>query len=385
MADQEQKQAWPLAERVAMLVDGTITALITGTIIAIALAAMHLPFIQPALIISWLALGTVITSSRLILHILYRKNHERFSTQAWLRIFLAGIFFSGVFWGLAGGVVFPQNTAEHAAFTAFALVGLCAGALNTYTTVPFAFALFAVPTLLPFIARLLIHNDPDFTLIAGMVGIFMIALLFTSHRVYRALGAMLRLRSKNAELEYQARRDGLVDLLNHREFRRQLDNIIEEDPTLLDGCGLIFVDLDGFKQVNDTAGHLVGDQLLCQIADVLKISAGDAAIAARLGGDEFGLLLHPIQRGQVMTVAEEIRQAIADTEVNANGQPNRVEASIGVAFSRGKTVSSADLLSAADEACYFAKANGRNQVRLHMLSDTEKVTKLADHRRATHS
>ncbi|MEE8306862.1 MAG: GGDEF domain-containing protein, partial [Gammaproteobacteria bacterium] len=122
----------------------------------------------------------------------------------------------------------------------------------------------------------------------------------------------------------------------------------------------------------------------CQIANVLKISAGDAAVAARLGGDEFGLLLHPIQRGQVMIVAEEIRQAIADTEVDANGQPHRVEASIGVAFSQRKTASSADLLSAADEACYSAKANGRNQVRLRMLSDPEKVTRLADHRRATH-
>jgi len=383
MAYQEQKPIWPLAEKVALLADSTIIALLAGTVTAIALAALHLPFIQPVVIISWLALGSVITLSRLMLHILYRRNHRRFSTQTWLRISLAGIFLSGVFWGLAGGVVFPQNTAEHAVFTAFALSGLCAGALTVYTTVPFAFTLFAIPTLLPFIGRLLMHHDQDFTIMAGMASIFLVALLVSSHRTHSTLGAMLRLRSKNIDLEYQARRDGLVDLLNHREFRRRLDNIMEQYSALLDGCGLLFVDLDGFKQVNDTAGHLAGDQLLCQIADVLKIAGGDKAVAARLGGDEFALLLHPTQRDQVMSVAENIRRAIANTEVEANGRHHRVEASIGVAFSQGQKISAADLLSAADQACYSAKANGRNQVILKMLSNPKKVTKLADHRRAT--
>ena len=84
-----------------------------------------------------------------------------------------------------------------------------------------------------------------------------------------------------------------------------------------------------------------------------------------------------------MAIAEKIRQAIANTEVSSNGKPHRVEASIGVAFARGKRLSSAELLAAADEACYTAKANGRNQVKLSMLSNRENVTKLADHRRAT--
>lgn len=382
MAEQQQKPTWPLAENVALLVDGNLTALLTGTIVAIALAALHLPFINPKMIIAWLALGSVITLSRLFLHILYRRNHARFSTRAWLRIFLLGIFLSGVFWGLAGGFVFPQNTAEHAAFTAFALAGLCAGALTVYTTVPFAFTLFAVPTLLPFIARLIARNDSDLLIMAGMVSIFLIALLVSSHRTYRTLGTMLLLRLKNMELERQARRDGLVDLLNHREFRRRLDNIIADDPMSLGGCGLAFVDLDGFKQVNDTAGHLVGDELLCRIADVLKTTAGDSAVTARLGGDEFGLLLHPIQRNQMMATAEKLREAIANTEIRADGRCHRVEASIGVAFSQGKEISAADLLTAADAACYAAKASGRNQVKLEMVSGNEKVTKLDDHRRA---
>lgn len=383
MAEQQQKPSWPLAEKVAMLVDGTVTALLAGTFTAIALAALHLPFVQPAIIIAWLTLGAVITLSRLLLHLLYRRNHERFSIQTWLRIFLVGIFLSGVFWGLAATVVFPQNTGEHVVFIAFTLAGLCAGALTVYTTVPFAFTLFAIPTLVPFIGRLLLHNDRDFTIMAAMVGIFLVALLVSSHRSHQTLATMLRLRLKNVELEHQARRDGLVDLLNHREFRRRLDNIVTQDPALAGGCGLVFVDLDGFKQLNDTAGHSVGDLLLCRIADVLKISAGDSAVAARLGGDEFALLFHPVRREQVMSIAEDIRQAIANTGVSGNGQRHSVEASIGVAFSQGHAVSPGELLSVADAACYAAKASGRNQVKLQTLTIQDKVANLADHRRAT--
>jgi diguanylate cyclase (GGDEF)-like protein len=381
MAEQQQESSWPLAEKVALLVDGNLVALAAGTLVAIVLAVAHLKTVALETLVAWLALGTLITGSRLVLHILYRRDCHRFVTETWLAVFLIGIFLSGAFWGLAGAVVFPNATVEQAALIAFSLGGMCAGAVSVYSAVPYAFQLFAIPSILPFVASLLVRNEPVYWVLASVATIFLVAISYSAYRAQRTLGTLLGLRLANADLKHQATHDGLVDLLNHREFRRRLDNTLTLDPRLEGGCGLIFVDLDSFKQVNDTAGHLVGDQLLCQIADALK-ACSDSVAAARLGGDEFALLLHPMPQKGVMEIAQRIRKTIAETEVTALGQPHSVGASIGVAVARGIQVSPADLLLAADTACYSAKAAGRNQVHMRTLNSKATVTALADRRRA---
>ena len=134
------------------------------------------------------------------------------------------------------------------------------------------------------------------------------------------------------------------------------------------GCGLVFVDLDAFKRVNDTAGHLVGDELLRRIGFQLQQASRDTGVAARLGGDEFALLLNPTDPGTTRTVAEHIRAAVSSCEVDQDGAVHRVGASVGAAFGWGADLSPRRLLETADRACYMAKNTGRDRVEMLVIN-----------------
>ena len=369
MAEKEN-QNWPLGERIELLFGGNRIALAVGMGTALALAVMHLSFIGGDKILVWLCFGVVITAARLALQISYQRNRNRFAEPVWLRLFLAGVFASGLFWGVAGALFLPVDAPEHVLFVAFALAGLCAGAVSVYSAVPSAFVLFAVPTLLPFMGRLIFTGEPTLQIMALMTGVFLFALSWAARGAYRTLSDIISLRLANEELARQATRDGLVDLLNHREFRRRLDRVLSEDPTLEKGCGLIFVDLDAFKNVNDTAGHLVGDELLLSISEVLKSPDAHPAAAARIGGDEFALLVHPVNLERAGQIGEWLREEIGNCQVVAAGREHSVGASVGVAFAQRGEFSAAEILKAADTACYEAKSSGRNRVRVSVLTST---------------
>lgn len=146
-------------------------------------------------------------------------------------------------------------------------------------------------------------------------------------------------------------RDGLTGLQNHRSFHEDLADHVS-DPRLRRTLTLALVDLDGFKQVNDSEGHRRGDDVIAAVADVLQRHAG-ARAAYRVGGDEFALLL-PLQLADAAALCERVRIAVADLGL-------RVTASIGVA-AYGGDQNPGDLVDAADAAMYVAKGTGRDRV-----------------------
>jgi diguanylate cyclase (GGDEF)-like protein len=123
--------------------------------------------------------------------------------------------------------------------------------------------------------------------------------------------------------------------------------------------------------VNDVCGHTAGDELLCQLANLLQAQVRGADILARLGGDEFGVLLTHCNIDQAMRVAENIRSAVGDFRFLYDDRSFEIGASIGVVAINQDSRSTSDLLSSADIACYAAKDGGRNQVHLYEPSDAE--------------
>ena len=166
------------------------------------------------------------------------------------------------------------------------------------------------------------------------------------------------------ELSYQARHDDLTGLLNRRAFEGYLKEALLRAQNENFIHGLCFIDLDQFKIVNDTAGHIVGDQLLQQVTQLLSSHLRHGDILARLGGDEFGLILECCEPAQSLKLAEALRQALIDLPFIWEGKSYSIGCSVGVVPITATSGGVTELLRAADSACHMAKERGRNRVLL---------------------
>ncbi|NOR68969.1 MAG: EAL domain-containing protein [Methylomarinum sp.] len=170
------------------------------------------------------------------------------------------------------------------------------------------------------------------------------------------------------EIAYRASHDSLTGLINRHEFEVHL-NLLLRDSDNKDVHALCFIDLDRFKIVNDTAGHLAGDELLRQLGQQMKEAARKQDILARLGGDEFALILSHCEQSQAIKVAEKLQQIINDYQLIWDNHTFKVGASIGLVNVR-KGDDATEVLKFADTACYAAKNTGRNKV--YIFSEDDK-------------
>ena len=172
-------------------------------------------------------------------------------------------------------------------------------------------------------------------------------------------------RQKNEErLEYLALHDGLTGLANRKKFEEVLNILLKESQENNLQFGVVFFDLDGFKNVNDTLGHDFGDFLLQTVADKLTNSVRDTDLIARFGGDEFAALITNIKaQEEIIQVAERCLGAIG-TQVEKEGEVARFGISIGIALYPEVAVDAEGLLKRADAAMYEAKKAGKGTYRI---------------------
>lgn len=172
-------------------------------------------------------------------------------------------------------------------------------------------------------------------------------------------------RQLTQQLSYQATHDALTDLANRQEFERRLNRVLKSSKEDNTEHALLFLDLDHFKQVNDTSGHAAGDEVLRQIAALFKQDIRQRDTLARLGGDEFGLLLERCNLAQAETIAQELLAHINAFTFNWNGVIHKLGLSIGMVIINQNSVSLSTVLSAADAACYESKHTGRNRYSIY--------------------
>lgn len=166
------------------------------------------------------------------------------------------------------------------------------------------------------------------------------------------------------QLSHQATHDALTGLVNRSEFERRLARVLANAAEEHGEHAVCFLDLDGFKKVNDACGHLAGDELLRQLSDVMRDRMRSRDTAARLGGDEFGLLLEHCRLPRAARIAEEIRKAIGAYRFTFGSQTYSVAASIGIVPIRAGFRRPSDVIRAADAACYLAKHSGGNRIQI---------------------
>jgi diguanylate cyclase (GGDEF)-like protein/PAS domain S-box-containing protein len=186
--------------------------------------------------------------------------------------------------------------------------------------------------------------------------------------VFRDVTSQRRLAQ---EITHQATHDALTGLLNRRAFEARLSRVI--DTTQLDHTehALCYLDLDQFKVVNDTCGHAAGDELLRQLAGLLKTYIRHRDTLARLGGDEFGLLLEHCLPDQAGRIADSLRQAVEDYLFVWEAHSFRIGISIGLVPITSDSGNLAAVLQAADSTCYVAKDSGRNRIQVYTRDNTE--------------
>ncbi|MDP1828539.1 MAG: diguanylate cyclase [Archangium sp.] len=171
------------------------------------------------------------------------------------------------------------------------------------------------------------------------------------------------LQEANARLERLAVTDGLTGVFNHRRFQEQLQSEIARSERHKRPMGVLMVDVDFFKKVNDAMGHPAGDELLRRLAEVLSADLRQTDLIARYGGEEFAVLLPETTKSEAMQVAERMRIAV-ETKINDGNTPwpTKVTVSIGVGTFPEDGKSGEQVLVAADQAMYVAKRQGRNRV-----------------------
>lgn len=173
-------------------------------------------------------------------------------------------------------------------------------------------------------------------------------------------------------LRWQATHDHLTKLYNRRYFELKLDRELQQVQRSGISGALIYLDLDRFKYVNDTAGHEVGDNLLREISRVLTRQSRRNDLLARIGGDEFAMILHNVDSHTAIRMADNFRRALNQLRVNHKEQSYVVHASVGIAMMTEEHATAGEILANADIACHIAKRSGRNQTHLYRKESDER-------------
>jgi len=216
---------------------------------------------------------------------------------------------------------------------------------------------------------------PDTSLVVSLlcIGLLTFYLLFFANAAYvrglslresrKTLGERLeQITELQARLQEQALHDPLTGLYN----RRHMDTVLARELAACRAAGeplaLVLLDIDHFKRVNDTWGHLAGDDMLCVLAGQLQEIVEGRAMACRFGGEEFMLMLPGATAAAATALAERLRRRFEQQPGMAEGEPMRATLSLGIAIAPDHGRSARELLHCADQALYQAKLRGRNRV-----------------------
>ncbi len=182
-------------------------------------------------------------------------------------------------------------------------------------------------------------------------------------------------RQLTRQISYQSSHDELTGLVNRREFERYLKISIDSAKKKNAIHAMVYIDIDLFKVINDTCGHIAGDQLLREIAPIVEEETPNGDIVGRLGGDEFGILLHSCTAEQALITCNRIRNIIEQQGFSWRGQNFIISLSMGIVLINNETENVSEVLRKADSACFVAKDSGRNKLHLYREDDIEMANR----------
>ena len=179
------------------------------------------------------------------------------------------------------------------------------------------------------------------------------------------LGSIISWKNEYSKMYKSAIHDGLTDLLNHKAYKERLTEELSRAKRFKQSLVLLILDLDKFKRINDTYGHLYGDYVLTNVSMILKDSVRNIDICARYGGEEFAIVLVNTDVENARPVAERIIEKVSEFNFNKDGIEERMTISAGMSEYPKNSLEMKELIAHADLAMYEVKKNGGNAVIAH--------------------
>jgi len=305
--------------------------------------------------------------ARLVLVLAYRRNAPAASRMiAWERAFVLTLVGVSLAWGVGAAVLLPVDSLAHEAIIYFFLIGIAGGAVASYSVHPTACLLCLLSLMAPVTIQFALQDVVELRAMAAAGLMYLVA----SIRATRSSGAFWR-RTFQLSWELQqahtlahnlSRTDEVTGLNNRRAFTELCDRALEQARRYLRPLSLVMLDIDHFKEVNDTYGHAAGDRVLQALAGAIRGAARDADIAGRLGGEEFAVMLPETGGAEATMLAERLRTVVTGLRVLHDGVTITFTCSLGVATRNDDVAALDTLLSRADQALYRAKRQGRDRI-----------------------
>jgi len=368
----EKVQLDLLKQAFAQFKIGLGTSFFCATVLLIGLYEKSENFI----LLVWYGFFLITTLVRIVVAVSSSNKITIETMNYWKKAFIMGTLFGGIGWGLTGCLLFPFVSNVKQTLIILILAGVTAGAVPLLATVRNACLAFLIPALAMVIVPIfLLGNTVYSTFDIALTG-YLIYLIYLTIRTNQIMVNSVSLQYENNillkdlsvaknQLEYTVEHDPLTQVANRTLFEKSFKLALTRAGGANKILALLYIDLDNFKEVNDSYGHIIGDQLLVIIVNRIKKVLRLSDLIARSGGDEFTIILEDIpSTKEVITIAEKICQTVAKP-VKIYDQIILISACIGISIYPYDGTDSETLLKAADKSMYFVKENGRNNFHLH--------------------
>jgi diguanylate cyclase (GGDEF)-like protein len=351
-------------DKLRLLFRQSFPALFISFATALLLSWMLWGHASEVVIIAWLGMLAVSTLGRLAVFVTYFRTRPAGVDLLKLeRRYVFSLMVSSLIWGIGALFVMPVDSMLHQAITLFILVGMAGGAISMYSA-RYQMAVGAMAAvLLP--STLWLYTQPGDEQLGMALGatLFMAVLVRAAKVLASALQENFRLsrelHAAHAAADQQAKTDPLTGINNRRAFLDHGGQLIRYCERHELALSAMVMDIDNFKSINDTLGHLAGDTVLRQVGEIILTTLRRSDVCGRIGGEEFAVILPHTTEGAALGIAEKLRRTIAETQVTCGERRLDITISIGVASG---AYDLGTLLAFADKAMYRAKAQGRNQV-----------------------
>jgi diguanylate cyclase len=328
----------------------------------------------------WLLALALASGARLTLFLTYRRmKPEGAAVLRWQLPYVVTLVVSSVIWGLGCVLVVPPDSRLLLVVTYVFIVGLAGAALSGYGVYLWLSLLIIVIVMTPIVVVLLSTGEA-MTILLAIAGLWffitsMRGLSIHNKTVDESFRLAHELRRATQIAQWQAQMDGLTGLKNRSAFIDAADAVIKVIVRDRQAATMLVIDIDSFKEINDTHGHAAGDTALVCVAEVFRTTLRQSDLCGRLGGDEFAILLPNTSLEAARIVAEKLRATVENEPIVFSGASIPITLSVGIAAGQADAES---LIGQADGAMYQAKRRGKNQIAERLSLDAEVTQQTVD-------